>query len=74
MEQWTSPACGSIRIKNPKTLQAWIDKGWYQREINDGYIFAPNCGRFRTEKCQCSKCKKVNGGKVLKDVLSLNGL
>ena len=65
---------GSIRIKKSTTLQKWIDKGWYQREIDNGYIFAPACGRFRVGKCECSKCKKVNLGKALKDVLSLNGL
>ena len=65
---------GTIRIKKPSTLQSWIDKGWYKKRIDEGYIFAPNCGRFRIEKCECAKCRKVNGGKVLKDVLALNGL
>ena len=51
---------GTVRIKNPKTLQSWIDKGWYQREIDKGYIFATGCGRFKLEVCNCSKCKKVN--------------
>jgi uracil phosphoribosyltransferase len=23
--------CGTIRISNPKTLQSWIDRGWYQK-------------------------------------------
>jgi hypothetical protein len=74
MEQWTAPDYGSIRIKNPKTLQKWIDKGWYKREIDAGYIFAANCGRFRTEKCECGKCRKVNGGQAIKEVLARNGL
>ena len=49
---------GSIRIKKAATLQGWIDKGWYQREIDNGYTFAYACGRFRIGKCQCSICKK----------------
>jgi hypothetical protein len=24
---------GTIRISNPKTLQSWIDRGWYQKSI-----------------------------------------
>lgn len=50
--------CGSIRIKKATTLQSWIDKGWYKREIDKGYTFALGCGRFRIGKCECSKCKK----------------
>jgi len=65
---------GSIRIKNPKTLQSWIDKGWYQREIDAGYIFAYRCGRFRVEVCQCSKCRKPNAAIELKNVLIQNEL
>lgn len=65
---------GTLRIKKAKTLQKWINKGWYKEQVDAGYIFAPNCGRFREEKCECSKCKKVNGGQVLKDVLDRNGL
>jgi hypothetical protein len=49
---------GSIRIKKASTLQSWIDKGWYKREIDNGYTFAPACGRFRIGKCECSKCRK----------------
>jgi len=74
MEQWTAPDCGSIRIKNPKTLQKWIDKGWFKREIDNGYIFAYRCGRFRTEICQCAKCKKPNAKIELRNVLEKNGL
>jgi len=65
---------GSIRIKKASTLQRWINNGWYQREINNGYIFAPACGRFRVEKCECSKCRKPNSGWKKKDVLKRNGL
>lgn len=71
MEQYYS---GTLRIKNPKTLQKWIDKGWYKEYVYEGWVFAPNCGRFRSEKCECGKCRKVNGGQVLKDVLVRNGL
>lgn len=50
---------GSIRITNPKTLQSWKDKGWFQQELDKGYIFAEGCGRFKTEPCTCSKCRKL---------------
>ena len=65
---------GTVRIKKASTLQKWIDKGWYQREIDDGYIFAPACGRFRTEKCECTRCQKPNSGLEKKMVLERNGL
>lgn len=49
---------GVTRITNPKTLQAWKDKGWYQKLIDEGFIFASGCGRFRKEICTCCKCRK----------------
>lgn len=58
MEQWEAPDAGVTRISNPKTLQRWIDLGLYQNEIESGYIFNTGCGRFRIEKCICSKCIK----------------
>jgi hypothetical protein len=48
---------GTLRIKNPKTLQKWKDNGKYQNLINQGYIYAKGCGRFRLEICLCSRCK-----------------
>jgi hypothetical protein len=57
---------GSIRIKNPKTLQNWIDRGWYQQQLNEGWLFAPNCGRFRIFKCKCSKCRMITNKKLIK--------
>ena len=65
---------GVLRITNLKTLQAWKDNGKYQKLINDGFIFAVGCGRFRVGKCGCSRCKKPNGGWEKKAVLELNGL
>lgn len=73
MEQWTPPACGSVKIKKAATLQRWIDLGWYQRELDKGYIFAPACGRFRIGKCECSKCRKPNSGLEKRLVLEQNG-
>lgn len=67
MEFW-----GSIRIKKASTLQSWIDKGWYQREINKGYTFAVGCGRFCIGKCECTRCKKPNGGWERKAILERN--
>lgn len=60
MEQWEAPDCGTTRISNPKTLQRWIDLGWYQELIDEGYIFAPHCGRFKTDICTCTKCRHKN--------------
>lgn len=64
---------GSIRILKPETLQAWIDKGWYQEQIKEGYIYALGCGRFRKEKCECFKCRRGQGTQR-KEVLKNNGL
>ena len=68
MEQWESPMCGVTRISNPKTLQRWIDLGWYQELIDDGYVFAPYCGRFSIGNCECTKCKhkKANKNELIK--------
>lgn len=49
---------GTLRITNPKTLQSWKDKGWYQQQLDNGYIYASGCGRFKLEICNCSKCRK----------------
>lgn len=58
MEQWTPPSWGTLRISNPKTLQKWIDTGKYQSQLKDGWIFNVGCGRFKTEKCTCSTCRR----------------
>lgn len=70
MEQWTPPDCGTIRISNPKTLERWIHNGRYQKELNNGYVFNIGCGRFRTEPCTCTKCRKSNAGKNLQEVIN----
>jgi hypothetical protein len=51
---------GTLRITNPRTLQSWKDKGWYQKKIDEGFIYAAGCGRFRQEVCSCSKCRRRN--------------
>jgi hypothetical protein len=68
MEQWTSPDCGTTRISNPKTLQRWIDLGWYKELIDEGYVFAPHCGRFVIGECECTKCrhKRPNRDELIK--------
>ncbi len=58
MEQWVAPDCGTLRIINPKTLEKWIHNGNYQKQLNRGYYFGLGCGRFRTEVCICSACRK----------------
>jgi len=65
MEQWESPDAGVTKISNPKTLQRWVNLGWYEERINLGYIFAVYCGRFRTETCKCSKCRSKKLDKTL---------
>ena len=50
---------GSLRITNPKTLQRWKETRKYQELINEGYIYAEGCGRFRMEACTCKKCRKL---------------
>lgn len=57
-QQWTPPDSGTLRITNPKTLQKWIDNGKYQEMIDKGCFFGLGCGRFRTEACECSACRK----------------
>jgi hypothetical protein len=49
---------GVLRITNPRTLHHWKDTGKYQALIDEGYIYAKGCGRFRLEECKCSKCKR----------------
>ena len=68
MEQWEAPDCGTTRISNPNTLQRWIDNGEYNKLIDEGYIFAPYCGRFKTEPCECTKCrhKRPNRDELIK--------
>jgi hypothetical protein len=55
---------GTLKITNPITLERWIHQGKFQKEIDDGYIFATGCGRFRTEVCTCFKCRKGAGKKL----------
>ena len=52
--------CGVLRKTNPRTLQRWKDTGKYQELIDEGYIYAKGCGRFKTEECKCSKCRSMN--------------
>ena len=54
---------GTLRITNPKTLQRWIDLGWYENKVNGGLIFNPYCGRFSIEECVCTKCRNKKENK-----------
>ena len=63
---------GSIRIKKASTLQSWIDKGWYKDSIDRGFTFAVGCGRFVSNPCKCSKCRRPNSGKERRRVLEIN--
>lgn len=56
---------GTLRIKNPKTIQSWKDKGLWKQQLDKGFIYAPGCGRFRTEICTCTKCRKKKPKKML---------
>jgi len=59
---------GTTRITNPKTLKRWIDFGWYDKLIEEGFIFNPYCGRFKTEICTCSACrsKRLDKSELIK--------
>jgi hypothetical protein len=47
---------GSLRLKNPETIKKWKDSGAWQDLLNQGYLYANGCGRFRLEECNCCKC------------------
>ena len=51
---------GILRITNPRTLEMWKKTGKYQKLIDEGYIYAKGCGRFRMEVCTCSKCRRIS--------------
>lgn len=53
MEVW-----GTLKIKNPATIARWKENGEWQKLLDQGYIYAKGCGRFRMEECVCNKCKK----------------
>jgi len=53
-----SEYAGVLRITNPKTLQKWKDDGRYQALIDQGFIYAEGCGRFRKHVCTCSDCRR----------------
>jgi len=63
---------GIYKIESPSGKvyigQRWVDLGWYKELIDDGFIFAPYCGRFKTEICECGKCrnKKPNRDELIK--------
>jgi len=59
---------GTVRIKNPKTLKRWIRLGWYQKTLDEGFVFNVGCGRFTPEKCTCHMCR-TRGRPKLKAVL-----
>lgn len=52
------PLAGVLRITNIKTLDKWKFNGKYQQLINEGFIYADGCGRFKKEICTCIKCRK----------------
>ena len=58
MEQWTPPMSGTLRVTNLRTLRRWVEHGMFQLELDAGYKYAPGCGRFTTEQCTCSKCRR----------------
>jgi hypothetical protein len=60
---------GTLRITNPKTIQAWKDRGWWQAKLDEGWIYAEGCGRFKTEVCTCSACRRKEKNKSEKDVV-----
>ena len=55
----TTNYSGVLKIKNPKTLERWKQNGNYRKLIEQGYIYAKGCGRFKIEICTCHKCRKT---------------
>lgn len=51
---------GTLRIKKQSTIDKWKAKGWWQDQIDRGYIYAKGCGRFKTEICTCCQCRRKN--------------
>ncbi len=51
---------GVLRITNPITLEKWKQNGKFAHLINEGYTYAPGCGRFKVGECLCTKCRKLN--------------
>jgi hypothetical protein len=49
---------GVTKVTNILTLNKWKENGKYQELIDKGFIYNKGCGRFRIEKCKCSKCVK----------------
>ena len=41
------------------TFPKWKVNGKFQKLLDEGFIYAQGCGRFRIEVCKCCKCKKV---------------
>lgn len=56
---------GTLRITKKKTLNRWKRTGEYQKLIDSGYIYAEGCGRFNKEKCECTKCRRLQAQKDL---------
>lgn len=65
---------GTLRISNPKTLQAWIDRGWYKDLVDEGYKFNVGCGRFKidNEVCTCSQCRTRTRPELVKIIEKYN--
>ena len=61
---------GTLRISNSKTLQRWIDNGSYQKQLDNGYLFNVGCGRFRREKCICTKCRRETSNNELQKIIN----
>lgn len=63
---------GVLRIKNPKTLQRWVDNGSYKKLINQGFIFNVGCGRFRKHICTCTECRNKTKPKLKEIINNIN--
>lgn len=56
--KYETPMSGTLRIKNPKTLQKWEDSGKLTQQAEFGWIFAKKCGRFKKNICHCASCRR----------------
>lgn len=63
---------GTVRIRNPKTLRRWIRLGWFQKQLDEGWLFAIGCGRFTKDKCTCHYCRNRTRSELVKVLKAAN--
>jgi hypothetical protein len=65
--------CGTIRISNPKTLQSWIDRGWYQKVyLKATYLWVAEDSKQRSVPASAAELEKTRLSKIVNKFNSLN--